>query len=183
MPVTTNFSWTIPTEGGDSGTWDTILNTFINLLDDDLQAVAGKLNEQLLIPASSGFAPAAQSPNWLRGSGGYVVHGAASADSYYIPINDRLRVGQRITAFTSNGGVVGTKTATVSLIHVDALGPGETVISAGHSLPTGGIAATTTSGLTHDVLADKAYFIKIVVNADINQAQINSVQLTLTKTP
>lgn len=36
---TTNFGWDVPTVGGDSGAWGTILNTLFNDIDTDLKSV------------------------------------------------------------------------------------------------------------------------------------------------
>lgn len=179
VDLTTYFKWDKPANGGDLGAWGAVLNTVLDAADSDLRATAGLLSEQLNIPASNGFG----SPNWFKGGGGYAVHGATSPDPYYIPVGDRLRVGQRITAFSSYGAVQGAKTAQVSLIWTDPVGPGENVISSGHTLPAGTIAQTSTTGLAHDIAANRAYFVKVVVNSGTDQAQINCVNLTLSKTP
>lgn len=48
MPDTTNYEWTIPTPGGNDGTWGGVLNTAFEAIDTDLQAVEDKADAALL---------------------------------------------------------------------------------------------------------------------------------------
>jgi hypothetical protein len=41
MATTTNYGWTLPTNGGDSGAWGTILNTLLQAVDTALFTVSG----------------------------------------------------------------------------------------------------------------------------------------------
>lgn len=45
--TTTNYGWTLPTVGGDSGAWGTVLNTLIQAVDTALKAVSDITNAAL----------------------------------------------------------------------------------------------------------------------------------------
>lgn len=47
MAVTTNYGWTIPTVGGDSGAWGTILNTLFNAIDAALFSLSSTVDGKL----------------------------------------------------------------------------------------------------------------------------------------
>lgn len=47
MATTTNYGWTLPTVGDDSGAWGTILNTLIQAIDTALKAVSTVANAAL----------------------------------------------------------------------------------------------------------------------------------------
>lgn len=53
MPDTDVFAWTMPTEGGDPGTWDTILNA---LVDDDIEGTVStvKTTADAAMPKAGG---------------------------------------------------------------------------------------------------------------------------------
>jgi hypothetical protein len=181
---TTHFSWDVPTVTGDTGAWGTILNTLFDTADADLRANAGKPSEQLLIPASLGQGAPDWKPSNSTGSPEMAVVHTGSQFPLIIPLGERLRVGQRITGFTSRGYVTGTAAAgTVSLHYMDNTGV-ITTVSAGHSLPTAE-AETTTSGLTHDVAANRAYFIKVNTSGAVSVSGgfLKYVKLTLEKSP
>lgn len=174
---TTYFAWDKPVVGGDTGAWGTILNTLHDAVDADMRVHAGRLGEQLMIPAAYGGGA-----TWVI-SGGYALHSELNVNTFHLPISERLRVGQRITAFSSYGWTSSVdKTATVALVYVSTAGV-ETVVSAGHSLPVGAIGETTTAGLTHDVAADRAYFIKVTPNSNAGIALLFGAKLTLSKSP
>lgn len=80
MPQTTNFEWTLPTPGGDAGTWDTILNAAFDEIDADLKIVSDVADaaataadaaqasaDEALLAAGSGFQTA------IHGSGPITV--------------------------------------------------------------------------------------------------------------
>lgn len=174
---TTHFAWTQPVVGGDTGAWGTILNTLHDNVDADLRVHAGKLSEQLMVPAAYGGGD-----TWVIG-GGIAQHSSLNVFTFYLPIGERLRVGQRITAFASLGWVNNAaKSATVALVYWDSAGV-ETIVSAGHSLPVGAVGLTTTAGLIHDVAVDRMYFLKVTPNSNANTALFYGGKLTLAKTP
>jgi hypothetical protein len=47
MPDTSNYGWTLPTPGGDSGLWGGILNTAFEAIDTDLAGVEDKADAAL----------------------------------------------------------------------------------------------------------------------------------------
>lgn len=53
MPTTDVFGWTVPTEGGDAGTWDTILN---DCIDDDIEGTVNtvKTTADAALPKAGG---------------------------------------------------------------------------------------------------------------------------------
>jgi hypothetical protein len=175
---TTHFGWTQPTVGGDTGAWGTILNTMHDLIDADIRVNAGKPSEQLLIPAVNGHGLQWNSVEASRPS--LTAFIANTPGNLYVPIGERLRVGQRITGFTSKGAITPNAAATVELWYTDS--SGDTQVSAGHSLP-GSLGETTTSGLTHDVVADRAYFIKVDPSGPTGSIELVYVKLTVIKTP
>lgn len=166
--ATTNYAWGEPTPGGSTGVWALNsaggLNYLHQQIDTELFRVEGLVNasasltEQPLIIPSTAYTP---SGTWTGGIGGVLEYGSINTGNYavLIPLL-HLRTGVRITGFTSYGAVGGTRTATVALKMMNTDGSA-TTISAGHALPLTTAAQTTTSGLTHDVVADKAYYIDI----------------------
>lgn len=184
MPTTTNYGWAIPTEGGDTGVWDTILNAAFDDIDADLFDVDGRvavledfvLASDLFVSGYDGIIP------FISGVGQWdngVEYGSLNPfnSPYRIPLRN-LRPGMRITGFQSNGGVTGTRTATVALYRVH--GGGATEVNAGHSI------GNTTSGLTHDVLADNQYFLYVIPAGGSTIADttaINWVKVTVIETP
>lgn len=52
MPVTTNYGWTEPTVGGDSGNWGSILNTLIGAVDSVVHGI--DLMAQAALPKAGG---------------------------------------------------------------------------------------------------------------------------------
>jgi hypothetical protein len=185
MPVTTNYGWTMPTEGGDTGVWDTILNALFQDIDDQVFALEGR------IEALEGYALASEI--FISGfdSIAPVVNGVAAWDSGGVeyanlnPLNlplriplRHLRVGMQITGFQSNGAVAGSRSATVSLYRLhDA---GATQVSAGHAL------GSSTTGLTHDVLADNQYFLLVTPSGGSTVSDttaVDWVKVTVIETP
>lgn len=47
MATTPNYGWTVPTVGGDSGAWGTILNTAFNAADASLKTIENLVNTML----------------------------------------------------------------------------------------------------------------------------------------
>lgn len=160
MADTTNYEWAKPTVGGDTGAWGTILNAAIDAIDLDLFAAEAKADvslaermEQPLILTQGG-----SGANWTNG----LVASADLTDSvgdFVIPL-PHLRSGMQILSFSSMGNAHTGAAATVQLCYRDAAGS-DTIVSAGHSLPSSQ-ALTTTSGLTHDIDIDRGYFIRVV---------------------
>lgn len=173
----------MPTEGGDTGVWDTILNTLFQDIDDQVFANEGRIDDlEALFLAE----------HYVHGYDSIVpfVSGVAQWDNAveYASINvlnlplriplRALRPGMRITAFESSGAVAGSRTATVSLYRLN--NAGATLVSAGHAL--GG----TTSGLTHDVLADNQYFLLVTPSGGSlisDTTAVNGVSVTVIATP
>ena len=178
MPTTTNYGWTIPTPGGDTGVWDTILNAAFQEIDDELTRVEilGGGGGDIYISGYDGIIPFVSGVGqWDNG----VEYGSINTLNlaYRIPIRG-LKVGARITEFASSGAVAGTRTATVALYRVH--NAGATLVSAGHAI--GG----STVGLTHDVLADNQYFLYVIPaggNLITDTTAINGVNVTVIETP
>lgn len=162
MPTTTRYSWTIPTEGGDSGTWDTILNTLFAAIDEQVFQNARDLasinDKRFMAGMGNGRL---SSGGWFHSAiGGAIENAVDNPAGVVYTIQIPVRVGQRITGFTSYGARFGNRAAQVSLWYSD-VGGGSSQISAGHSLPLTTAAETTTGSLTHDVLANRFYFIQV----------------------
>ena len=99
--------------------------------------------------------------------------------SFAIPL-PHLRTAQRVTAFTSYGSAAcGDAAATVSLYYIDDTA-NPIQVGASHNLPASP-GAVTTSGLTHDVLANKGYCIEVVPTGSAGTLQLFYVQLTVTR--
>lgn len=175
----------MPTEGGDTGVWDTILNAMFQEIDTDVFALDARVD------ALEGYALA--SDIFISGfdSIAPVVSGVAAWDSGGVeyanlnPLNlplriplRHLRVGMRITGFQSNGAVAGARSATVALYRLhDA---GATLVNAGHAL------GSSTTGLTHDVLADNQYFLLVTPSggsAVSDTTAVDWVKVTVIDTP
>lgn len=212
MPSTPQYSWTIPTVGGDTDIWGNILNstTFpaieqtILSIDDRVTALESAspgadgttalaaLDEQPILWAQFGAEASYAAHAWIHFNT-YVksepANNGVGAEGTWLIGLPHLRTGQRITAFTSFGRQNTTGTTTTSLIslcYLDTSGA-ETVVSAGHALPfsTTTPSSTTTSGLTHDVGADRAYYIKAQALDPAGQgvpiSYLYWVQLTITR--
>lgn len=52
MPNTTNYSWVMPTDGGSSDAWGSILNTLFSDIDNQMKVVADAANAKL--PSAGG---------------------------------------------------------------------------------------------------------------------------------
>jgi hypothetical protein len=184
MPNTENYDWATPTEGGSTGVWDTILNAAFDDIDEDLFAVDERvtalegfvLASNLFISGYDGIAPSVSgAAKWDNG----VEYASINVLNlpYRIPIRN-VRAGMRITGFESDGAVAGSRTATVALYRVH--GAGATEVSSGHAI--GG----STTGLTHDVLANNQYFLYVIPTGGSlisDTTAINWVKVTVIETP
>lgn len=169
MATTTHFGWTKPTVGGDNGAWGGILNTVLDDIDADLDTERDRLtlldDEVRLAQQRMAWAAPSGNAYWVPlFNGGDSLPGITttvglnpSLVPLYIPLP--VKEGERITEFKTWGEVQGGDSGDASLVRVDSTGA-FTVISAGHAI-TGGLGFDTTSGLTHDVLADNFYAVKI----------------------
>lgn len=189
MPTTTNYGWVTPTEGGSTGTWDTILNDAIESIDANLKAVEDKADEALaenvLFPllavnARGLFLGAQADDDSVRGVGGITLLVAGSLD-YIVPITG-LVPGMQITGFKSRGqSSNGTSlNVSVSIQYIDATGASTVVGSHTHSDT---LATLTKSGLAHTVVADRDYFFTIILHhgGTGSGASIVWVQPTVTR--
>lgn len=186
MPATTNYGWTEPTPGGSTDVWGTELNAMHQEIDDTVKSIddrvvaleaatpggGGSDSEQPLLLATSGAGRL-----WTADIGVMEATASASPGSLIIPL-PHLRTGQQITGFSSFG-ISNSSTAVVQLYRMDAAGQ-VALISAGHFLPAGAYGLTTTSGLTHDVLADNAYFLAVTVNSGTGVVSMKYVVPTVT---
>jgi hypothetical protein len=184
MPTTANYEWTTPVEGGSTGVWDTILNAAFDDIDEDLFAVDERVDVLETFVLSSGL--------FISGYDGIppFISGVAKWDNgveyanlnvlnspYRVPLRN-LRAGMRITGFESDGAVTGSRTATVALYRVH--GAGATEVSSGHAI--GG----STTGLTHDVLANNQYFLYVIPAGGSlvsDTTALNWVKVTVIETP
>lgn len=161
MPATANYGWIYPTEGGDIGTWDTILNTLFIDADVDVKAVEDiavkdltHKNAQFIVPGGD------LSQYWFGSILGTYENAAGN------PLNDTnlirldLRVGTKITGFSTRGVVSGARACVASLVYVTIADASETQVSAGHSF-LGALTTQTTSSLNHAVVAGRTYFVKL----------------------
>jgi hypothetical protein len=182
---TTNYGWDVPTVGGDVGAWGTILNTVFDDIDTDLKAAEDKADEAntfnlagtRTIMAADGVGTGATFlDGWLT-----MVGSAGSL--WRLPLRD-LREGQRITAFATHGLVSSGVSLAVSLCYKDVAGT-ETVVSAGHTHTETSATTKTTSGLTHDVLADKSYYLKFDPGTlgSLENYAVHVAQITLEAAP
>lgn len=187
MALTTNYSWDKPTVLGDVGAWGTKLNTLFDAVDSQV-----KTNDTAGLAASAAALAAANvakaenlafpicpammfrqqgiTPPLMLDSNtphAFVTKADTTAvlGAFYIPIVG-LAVGFRITGFTSFGHAAAALFATCKLVYYSKDGT-QTVVSAGHSLPTVN-GQTTTSGLAHDILADKAYAFRFDISGNVS---------------
>lgn len=195
MANTVNYGWAKPTVGGDTGAWGTILNAALDDIDTDLDAVsdaavaaqaevdalATEVRSQPLIK------PVGISYNWqVAWDGNRHLARFHQGISPLIPLDiplPHLRVGQRITGFSSRAYRENAAEATVSLIRES--GGSVTVVSSGHTID-GTESTRSTTGLTHDVLADNAYCIRItptVMSDPLDYVFVAWVQAAVTATP
>jgi hypothetical protein len=158
MPDTTNFGWTMPTPGGDTGIWDTILNTMFQDIDDDvaaLQARSDAQHERMLIPAVSG-----NGLGWI----GSAVNGAmfhdSGAGSLIVPL-PHLRPGMRVTGLHVRG--VDADTTSVAVLAYQDDAGANTDVGSGVGLPAA-LGNVSETSLTHDIAADRMYYVYITPN-------------------
>jgi hypothetical protein len=193
MPVTTNYGWAVPTLGGDTGVWDTILNTAFDDIDADLKTVDDRVAALEAAVASGDFLLAAgqgveafisaigNAPltHWsFVGAGERNFNPSTSVTAHRLYFRlPSLPVGGTIDAFRSYGSQ-SSQTVDVALVRVAQDGT-ETVVNAGHSLP-GATAETETSGVAHTILADTDYFIRLLpASPSTGSATIHSVGYTI----
>ena len=215
MADTTNYGWTKPNVAGSNGTWGTLLNQAMDDIDADLKTVetaAGAaqtsattaLNEligQALIHANNGYLDNTNSSpatgTYARNQGGFQVgiNGSTfpQTGALWIPLRDVVRVGQKITAFTSIGqrpsSFSGTVTVKLGYFSFSGVSNGLawTQVSAGHSLtasPGGGVdAQNTTSGLNEVVAAGRDYYVLFEWSLSSYQGNVtlSGVKLTVTR--
>ncbi len=182
MPVTTNYGWTMPTEGGDSGTWDTILNTMFQAIDTTVKSVENKTDQQYgvaYIPGNAG----ADGLNFFSSSNpeGAAIHmGGGLVTPLVIPI--RVRPGHRITGWAVRG-------KDANLLSVARLGyrdnAGGAFVQVGTDKTLASASHTTysESGLTHDVLADRIFYIKVTPSVGASALAVDWVSVTTIDTP
>jgi hypothetical protein len=187
MPITSGgYGWTVPTVAGDTGAWGTILNALFDTVDAAATVLRTAVKTKRRVGAAEGFELNGDyaSPDvgkWRRKSslGAVGVEHAGplggSPAPYYVPVP--LREGLVVTSFESYGSSAAGTGGTASLVRVSASGA-ETVVSAGHNLPSVA-ATTTTSALAHTVVTDMAYYVKITVNSDV-LITLRSVAVTYT---
>lgn len=181
MANTANYGWAKPTIGGDTGAWGGILNPTFDDIDADLKAVDDRVTEletlaipgtpMLILPDGIASPNPAEAPT---GQGGWffnytvaspIVQWVQTLDTlgqsrYAQPLRD-LKPGMRVTAFASHANGQGTFTVELCYLNADR---STTVVSSGHSHTTANSTSPSTqstSGLTHDVLAGKAYFLRL----------------------
>lgn len=180
MPATTNYGWELPTPGGSTDVWGTENNATHQSIDDTVKSIDDRLaavevpgtgttaSEQPLILANTGAGR-----GWVADVGVMEATLSASPGSLTIAL-PHLRTGQQITGFSSfaiaNSGAV----ATVTLFRMDAAGQ-VAIIGNWHNIPSGAYTLTTTTGLTHDVLADNAYFIVIGPSGSVGTLSVKYV--------
>lgn len=174
MAVTTNYGWTKPTVGGDSGAWGGIVNTVLDSIDAAVKAreteaaaalaaanvaKAENLSFPLLFTGTLGQAPVSTlgSPTTSRNYQ-YVNFALGSSDQVLIvvPISG-LTPGMRITGYKYRG--LKNCLLTVELLEIDTTGAATTV-SSDTSLGNGAEATITVGSLSKDVTADKHYMFR-----------------------
>lgn len=182
MPTTPNYEWVLPTEGGDAGVWDTKLNDAFESVDADMQALddrlaimeAAVLTEAVMVLASAGdglgwTATALGTTGMLHSSG---------VGALVIPVP--LRPGQRVNEVHIRGEDP-SGTAEASLIY-QATDGSTAGVGGSVTLPTS-IGNVSVTGLTHDVLADKAYFVYVIPPASPNGTYVVHVRILVEATP
>lgn len=171
----------MPAEGGNSGTWDTVLNTMFEQMDTDVFDIQTRV--EALEGGGSGvgdvYASAYRAvPPFINGVAqwdGPVEYASVNVLNLALRIPlGRLAVGSEITGFASSGAVGGVRTATAALYYFDDSGWHE--ISAGHAL--GG----STTGLSHVITDDQDYFVQIIPSGGSSISDytaVNSVTVTV----
>jgi hypothetical protein len=195
---TTNYAWDIPNVGGDGGSWGTVANVVFNAIDTQ---VKNRQNEAATAQADAtkGLSETLALANalhqiygnvawegvnytgWLYSSAvGRITHQLTSATNMFMKL-DGLVPNDRITAFTTYGSAgADYTTKTVELGYFSDTGSW-TQITLGHTLGTSN-ALQTTSGPGHDVVANRAYYLKVVLSAPSSpSATLGPYQLTVTR--
>lgn len=132
MADTTNYGWTKPTVSGSSGAWGTILNTALDDVDANLKTVENKADaaqadatefggELLAHPLihSAEFIDKTPNTGVTRNVGagiGLTMSTAQSVATLIVPL--RLRIGEKVTGFTSKGQAPTGTTVSVALAMV-----------------------------------------------------------------
>lgn len=195
MPTTTNFGWTTPTPGGDTGAWGAILNALFDDMDDMLfgwltesSVFLEGLHSQTL--ASEGFEPSGDSATpgerqWnavtsprhemqFQGGGGDVV-------PFYIPLKGFE--GYAINTISIWGRVASGAAATASFVKITSLGV-ETELHAGVSLPgTFGEVQITALDVDVEQRTGNQYFVKIDVDTDAGVVAVTAVAVEASTEP
>ena len=100
MPATANYGWTIPTVGGDSGAWGTILNAAFNAADASLKTIENLANTML--PKSGGTM-----------TGGLITKITSGVRFDYGPVSGAIALDQSVAqAWTAT--VAGATTFSIS---------------------------------------------------------------------
>jgi hypothetical protein len=180
----------MPTEGGNTGTWDTILNALFQDVDDQMFLVEAKADVasasgvgDFLLSATGaleGWPAGVPENNWYFTGGGRANTDSLPNDLFFrLP---SLPVGHVIDAIRSYGNITAGPTFTVSLLRLAQDGT-ITVVNAGHNLPT--VAGETeTTGIAHVILAETDYFIRVQRSAGTNTlAVVKSVGYTVEAAP
>lgn len=168
--ATTNYGWTLPTEGGDTGTWDTKLNAAFEEVDTELKRVEDDLDvtetaafdAPRTLAAMEWFQPRSLSTDsdaFFPDASNRLQHivGTASVQYVaYVPL--KVQVGQTLTGFTARAyRHADMSTVTLQVGYFDQDGTFTTVgtteaVSSGASLAT-----VTKTGLSHTVVAGRVY--------------------------
>lgn len=176
MPTTTEYAWTLPTEDGSTGSWDTILNEALEAVDGQMKLVEDKADDALsenlafpVLPANmhARFQGVPSDDVALRTISSLQISDAGSYD-YQIPIHG-LAVGMQITGFKSRAQAVSGGSITVALYYYDSAGNTSQLSSHSHSTT---LATVTKTGLTETVVADRQYFFYVIVNHGTSGASL-----------
>lgn len=178
MPVTTNYGWITPTLGGDTGVWDTILNTAFDDIDADVKLIDDRVaaleagiagEDTALVMASEGlvyaylFTQHTTNRFYMQWD---EANDAAGAAVLRIPLR-HLQTGYEVSGYSITTlnllNVAGT-TVRARLISVSNEN-GTTTKHAGHTNATTSSAfnKTSTTGISVLVGADEQWFIEVII--------------------
>jgi hypothetical protein len=180
----------MPTEGGSTGSWDTILNALLVELDAQVKTNENKADDALAENLSFPLFDAAALGQFSidqttvatsrNGPGGGVtlVQTSPATQEVLIQIHG-LAPGMRITGFKSRGQAPTGTSCSVVLSSVDATGT--VTIHSTHSHGST-LQTLTKTGLSIDVAADRTYYFRVPLGSVSNDgATIYWVQPTVTR--
>ena len=158
MADTANYGWTKPTVSGSSGAWGTLLNTMADDIDaslktvddaaDAAQADATAFGDELLAHPmihSAEFIDKTPNTGVTRNVGagiGLTMSTAQSVATLIVPL--RLRIGEKVTGFTSKGQAPSGTTVSVVLSMVSN---GDIVIAQTSHTHSTSLAEVTTTNI------------------------------------